>query len=224
MSTTAESTALAAAVERFRGLDIWVIGDLMLDEYVIGDVKRISPEAPIPVLRVREVQHRLGGAANVARQIATLGATARLFGVIGSDMAGDALLDECGRTGVDTQGVLRLSSFATTRKLRALGMRQQLLRIDWEDDWVCPQEIADLILDELRSCPAPQAIILSDYAKGLLTVSLIQEVLGIARSIDVPVLVDPKRPQFRAYAGASVVTPQSRRTRGGGGPRPRSGG
>lgn len=204
---TASDAALAAVVDRFAGLTVWVIGDLMLDEYVVGDVGRISPEGPIPVVRVRETQYRLGGAANVARQVAVLGAHAQIIGIAGRDETGNRLTDECARAGIDTGGVLRIDGSPTTRKLRVLSRRQQMLRLDWEDVRPCSEEAAAQIVQQLRSRGAPDVVILSDYAKGLLTDALIAEVVELARAHGARVVVDPKRARVESYAGASVITP-----------------
>ena len=127
---TAEVSSLLKVLDRYPGMRIWVVGDLMLDEYVMGAVDRISPEAPVPVVRVRDTEHRLGGAANVARQVAALGAHVSLAGVIGNDPAGDDFLRLCAASNIDTSAVIRLPERRTTRKLRVLGHSQQLLRLD----------------------------------------------------------------------------------------------
>src|SRR5580700_9359313 len=118
MSDIAQSdlAPLLEVLDRYPGLKVWVIGDLMLDEYVIGAVARVSPEAPVPVVRVRDTEHRLGGAANVARQVATLGAKVSLAGVIGEDAAGSDFLRLCEASNIDTRAVLRVPERRTTRK------------------------------------------------------------------------------------------------------------
>jgi D-beta-D-heptose 7-phosphate kinase / D-beta-D-heptose 1-phosphate adenosyltransferase len=196
---------LLATLDRFAGLSIWVVGDLMLDEYVMGAVDRISPEAPVPVVRVRDTELRLGGAANVARQVATLGAKAKLAGIIGTDSAGDDLLRLCAECGIDTQAVVRLPERRTTRKLRVLGHSQQLLRLDWEDAKPCSAPASDALITGLVASGAPDAIILSDYAKGVLTPQVISAVT--ARRGTAPVVVDPKTRDFTRYRGATTVTP-----------------
>jgi D-beta-D-heptose 7-phosphate kinase/D-beta-D-heptose 1-phosphate adenosyltransferase len=201
---------LAAAVGRFPGLHVWVAGDLMLDEYVSGQVERISPEAPVPVVRVRETQNRLGGATNVARQIAALGARVSLCGIVGQDQAGDALLARCAEKGIDTPAVGRLEECQTTRKLRVLGHGQQLLRLDWEETVPCPEGAIAPLIDTLRSGAAPDVVVLSDYAKGFLTDETISALVAAAGELEVPVLVDPKRRDLGAYRGATVITPNLR--------------
>src|SRR5580692_2013458 len=148
---------LLSTLDRFVGLRIWVVGDIMLDEYVMGAVDRISPEAPVPVVRVRDTELRLGGAANVARQAATLGAKVSLAGIVGTDGAGDDLLRLCVECGIDTRAVLRLPERRTTRKLRVLGHNQQLLRLDWEDARASPTQDTDALVNRLAATGAPDA-------------------------------------------------------------------
>ncbi|HYC10421.1 MAG TPA: PfkB family carbohydrate kinase, partial [Steroidobacteraceae bacterium] len=114
-------SALLALLDRFASLNVWVVGDVMLDEYVTGAVERISPEAPVPVVRARASEHRLGGAANVARQIAALGARVSLAGVVGEDVAGETLRRLCSAERIDTQSLVTVTGRQTTRKLRVLG-------------------------------------------------------------------------------------------------------
>jgi D-beta-D-heptose 7-phosphate kinase / D-beta-D-heptose 1-phosphate adenosyltransferase len=200
--------ALLSTLDRFPGLRVWVAGDLMLDEYVWGAVERISPEAPVPVVRVRDTEHRLGGAANVARQAAALGAQVTLAGVVGDDDAGARLLQLCALVGIDTRAVIRLSERRTTRKLRVLGHSQQLLRLDWEDAVPCAPHASVRLVSKLAEGARPDAIILSDYAKGTLTAEVISGVTAMAGSV--PVVVDPKHRDFTRYRGATTVTPNLR--------------
>ena len=190
-----------------RGREVWIVGDLMLDEYVQGDVDRISPEAPVQVVRVRNVHNRLGGAANVARQVSALGAHAVLAGIVGVDEAGDQLLADCGKLGIDTRAICRDESRRTTRKLRVLGHGQQLIRLDWEDPRQCGESIAESLHERLKAGPAPDVMILSDYGKGVLTDGMLRRLIGDARGRGCRVLVDPKRRDLVAYRGASLLTP-----------------
>ncbi len=204
----AEVSSLLAVLDRYAGLRIWVVGDLMLDEYVMGAVERISPEAPVPVVRVRDTEHRLGGAANVARQVAALGAEVSLAGVIGDDDAGEDFLRLCAASNIDTRAVIRLGERCTTRKLRVLGHSQQLLRLDWEDVKPCAPQASVRMLSKLAEGPRPDAVILSDYAKGVLTPETITSVTGMRGTG--PVVVDPKHRDFTRYRGATTITPNLR--------------
>jgi D-beta-D-heptose 7-phosphate kinase / D-beta-D-heptose 1-phosphate adenosyltransferase len=210
MSATVASAAhptLLEILDHCQGREVWIVGDLMLDEYVQGPVERISPEAPVPVVHVRDVEYRLGGAANVARQVAVLGARAVLGGIVGDDEAGQRLLADCARAGIDTRAVLAERDRPTTRKLRVLGHGQQLLRLDWENPEPCPEHLSARLLRQLQSGARPEVIILSDYAKGVLTDATISALTGAARAAGCRVLVDPKRRDLAAYRGASLLTP-----------------
>ena len=205
MSSAGDTSALLALPNRFADLNVWVVGDLMIDEYVSGAVERISPEAPVPVVRAQGSEHRLGGAANVARQIATLGAHVSVAGICGEDAAGEQLLTLCAGAGIDTRAVLRLPGRHTTRKLRVVSHSQQLLRLDWEDVQPCAADVSARLLTQLASGSPPDAIILSDYAKGVLTG---ETIAGILRARGrVPLVVDPKHRDFARYRGATTVTP-----------------
>jgi len=203
-----EVNSLLAILDRYPGMHVWVVGDLMLDEYVMGAVERISPEAPVPVVRVRETEHRLGGAANVARQVAALGASVSLAGVVGDDATADDFLRLCAVSNIDTRAVIRLPERRTTRKLRVLGHSQQLLRLDWEDVKPCAPQATVRMVSKLADGARPHAIILSDYAKGVLTPETIASV--IAMRADAPVVVDPKHHDFTRYRGATTITPNLR--------------
>jgi D-beta-D-heptose 7-phosphate kinase/D-beta-D-heptose 1-phosphate adenosyltransferase len=202
--------SLESILDRYAGLHALVIGDVMLDEYIAGTVDRISPEAPVPVVRVKDTERRLGGAANVARQIVELGVSVSLAGVLGTDAAGDALLDLCANAGIDTRPALRLADRSTTRKLRVLGHSQQLLRLDWEDTRPSAPATTAELLKKLHGQRRPDVIVLSDYAKGVVTAELIEGVMEIGARFDTPVLVDPKHRDFRRYRGATTITPNLR--------------
>jgi D-beta-D-heptose 7-phosphate kinase / D-beta-D-heptose 1-phosphate adenosyltransferase len=211
MSNASDSelaSTLLPILERYSGVRVWVVGDLMLDEYVAGAVDRISPEAPVPVVKVRDTEYRLGGAANVARQAAMLGARVSLAGVVGRDAAGEELLRLCQAAGIDTRAVIELEGRATTRKLRVLGPNQQLLRLDWEDVTPCAAPTTARMLSKLAEEPRPDALILSDYAKGVLTPETIAAVVQLREGE--PVVVDPKSRDFTRYRGATLITPNLR--------------
>ena len=180
-----------------------VVGDVMLDRYWFGEVNRISPEAPVPVVKVERVEERLGGAANVARNAASLGAVTALLSVVGNDEAGRTL----GRLLEDGQidAALHVDhDIDTIVKLRVIGRQQQLLRIDFET--APSHEILQAKLEDFeRRVVDADVVILSDYGKGGLI--HIAEMIRIARAHDKPVLVDPKGDEWGKYAGATVITP-----------------
>jgi D-beta-D-heptose 7-phosphate kinase/D-beta-D-heptose 1-phosphate adenosyltransferase len=205
-SATARA-ALAQLVDGFAGRHAWVVGDLMLDEYLHGRVERVSPEAPVPVVVAERDEFRPGGAANVARQLATLGARSRLAGVVGRDDAAGRLLEHCTAAGIDVAAIERTAGRTTPRKLRVLGADHQLLRIDWEDVAPCSAADARRVVERLAAGPRPEVVILSDYAKGTLSPEMVAGASAAARAAGARVLVDPKRRDLAAYRGAQIVTP-----------------
>jgi len=182
---------------------VLVVGDVMLDRYWFGDVARISPEAPVPVVRVTRMEERPGGAANVARNCAALGAHAQLLSVIGGDEAGAKLAELVDASGIRAN-LHRDNSMETTVKLRVIGRQQQLLRIDFETP-PSSEVLASKLADFESALPGCDAVILSDYGKGGL--EHIAAMIGQARAAGKRVLVDPKGDDYARYRGAHIVTP-----------------
>ncbi len=190
-------------LEKIAQVRLLVVGDVMLDRYWFGEVNRISPEAPVPVVKVERVEERLGGAANVARNAAAVGAKTALLSVVGDDDAGRSLSRMLAEGEIDA-GLHVDRSIDTTVKLRVIGRQQQLLRIDFET--TPSHEILQAKLAEFESRVADSdVVILSDYGKGGLT--HIAEMIRLARAAGKPVLVDPKGDDYAKYAGATVITP-----------------
>jgi D-beta-D-heptose 7-phosphate kinase/D-beta-D-heptose 1-phosphate adenosyltransferase len=210
LAAEVELPSLLATLNRCAGASIAVVGDLMLDEYIDGIVERISPEAPVPIVRAQGNELRLGGAANVARQIAALGAKVFLVGVVGDDAAGHAVLRLCEESGIGTQGILTAANRQTTRKLRVLGQSQQLLRIDWEDREPCSEANSAALLASVRNSAARDALILSDYAKGVLTAPFTLQLLRERGADTRTIVVDPKHRDWSRYRGAKILTPNLR--------------
>ena len=188
------------AVARSRVL---VVGDLMLDRYWFGEVERISPEAPVPVVRVARREDRLGGAANVARNIVSLGAQATLVGVVGDDEAGRRIAALSQQEGIDARLVVD-PQLPTTLKMRVMGRQQQLLRVDFEEN---PNGgCLDTLKGDVEALIVRHdMVVLSDYAKGAL--ARVEGLIQAARAAGVPVLVDPTGHAYRRYAGATIITP-----------------
>ena len=201
---------------RFGHDDLWllVVGDLMLDRYLFGDVQRISPEAPVPVVLLKSTDERAGGAANVAANLAGLGVRTRLAGVVGEDAEAEALLGLVNAAAIDTQYVYRSSQRPTITKTRILGGHQQMMRLDQEDAGALSAEEQHGLQTGIFAAIAeqPAAIILSDYAKGVLSESLCQAIISRAKSAGIPVLVDPKGKDYSKYRGATGLTPNKRET------------
>ena len=182
---------------------VLVVGDVMLDRYWFGEVSRISPEAPVPVVRIERTEERPGGAANVARNCAALGARTQLLSVVGEDEAGERLAKLVEEAGVRAN-LHRDGSIPTTVKLRVIGRQQQLLRIDFETP-PSREVLASKLADFESAIGDCDVVVLSDYGKGGL--AHIAQMIGIARRAGKKVLVDPKGEDYSRYQGASVVTP-----------------
>jgi D-beta-D-heptose 7-phosphate kinase/D-beta-D-heptose 1-phosphate adenosyltransferase len=195
-------------LRRCRGVAVGVVGDVMLDRFVWGKVSRISPEAPVPVVTVEREDYHLGGAANVARNLASLGGSPLLLGVVGEDEAGSTLRRTLDERGLTAESILSDSSRRTTVKTRIIAHSQQVVRADWEstDDIAGDVESRTMaILEELvrRS----KALVLSDYSKGALTPKVIERAIAASKDRGVPILVDPKVHRYRLYRGVTLVTP-----------------
>jgi len=196
---------------------ILVVGDFMLDVYVYGDAVRISPEAPVPVLKVTETQYRCGGAASVAADVAALGATPVCIGVVGQDAHGKMLRDKLAALGADMAGLHEVPGRPTITKQRLIGMaqhrhKQQLMRIDREPAAPLSLDLGDRILQGYREhLPEADIVCLQDYNKGLLAPLLCQQMIGLARKAGTRVLVDPALGhEYAPYSGATVLTPNRR--------------
>jgi rfaE bifunctional protein kinase chain/domain len=198
-------------LDRLRTCRIVVVGDVMLDRYLMGETDRLSPEAPVPVVTIKERRAALGGAANVAANVVAIGANCRLVGVVGDDGEGRALRQELAAARIDDRGVLSVADRPTTSKTRVMARSQQVVRIDEEVDTLLGgselERLTTLMLDALSDA---DALLLEDYNKGALAPPLIAAALKAARKRGVPVVVDPKFRQFFEYAGATVFKPNRR--------------
>ena len=187
----------------FSSARVLVVGDLMLDRYWMGDVDRISPEAPVPVVRIARQEERLGGAANVARNLASLGAKPMLMGVVGPDEAGRTLRQLLAQEGIEDR-VIEDPAIATTLKLRVIGRQQQLVRLDFEAQ-PTHEALHNKRAEFERALAAVDLVVMSDYGKGGLT--HIRDFIRMAREMGCPILVDPKGDDYARYAGATMLTP-----------------
>jgi D-beta-D-heptose 7-phosphate kinase / D-beta-D-heptose 1-phosphate adenosyltransferase len=186
----------------FSNAKIVVLGDAMLDRYWHGDTSRISPEAPVPVVKIEESEERVGGAANVAVNVSALGVSTTLISVIGQDEVGATLIHMLDEKGVKTD-VIQSNTIKTTLKLRVLGRHQQLIRLDFEDKQSWPA--ATLLANLKKIIKKTDVLILSDYAKGVITEP--QALIDFAKQSGVKVLVDPKNADLSVYRGATILTP-----------------
>ncbi|MFZ4563191.1 MAG: bifunctional heptose 7-phosphate kinase/heptose 1-phosphate adenyltransferase [Bacteroidales bacterium] len=194
----------------FNQLNVMVIGDVMVDSYLWGKVERISPEAPIPIVALRKREHRMGGAANVAMNIRSLGANPILCSVIGTDDKGDQFLDLLKKEKIDDAGIVRSTRRITTTKFRIFGNAFQMLRVDEEmDNDLVQADYLTLIrvIEQIMRKVKIDCIIFQDYDKGVITARLIKEVVKRAKIANIPVTVDPKKKNFMDYHQVTLFKP-----------------
>ncbi len=193
--------------DKFGSTGILVIGDLMVDQYIWGKVKRISPEAPVPVVEVTKENLLLGGAANVAHNIQSLGGKAFIAGTIGRDDTGKILTNKLTEKGFDTEGIIIDGDRPTTVKTRVIAHSQQVVRFDREVKSDINKSTSSLLLEYVKSClPHIKGIIISDYCKGLITKSLVRKIIEITKS-KVFIAADPKIGHFNYYKNLGLLTP-----------------
>jgi D-glycero-beta-D-manno-heptose-7-phosphate kinase len=206
----AERQELLRTIARFTGRRVLVVGDLMLDQYIRGSVSRISPEAPVPVVRVTGESFIPGGAGNVVSNLAALGARVSVVGVVGDDSAGGVLLDQFRANGADVDGVCVDVDRLTTQKCRVVAERQQAVRYDRETVGPLSHATETRLLASLgEELARADAVILSDYGKGVIGPKLLARAISGSRARKIPVTVDPKPEHFRRYRGITCVTPNT---------------
>jgi rfaE bifunctional protein kinase chain/domain len=197
----------AAMVASFQGKHVVVIGDVMLDEYVRGDVMRISPEAPVPVVDLIERELMPGGAANAVANIISLGARASIVGVVGVDPQAEQLRVAMNRRGIGTDTLVASSSRPTTHKLRVVARTQQIVRVDVESREKLDAATEERLVAGIAGAATADALVISDYAKGVVTDGVIQASIAAARVRGIPLVIDPKGRDYARYAGATLITP-----------------
>lgn len=202
---------LQAIFEGMRSKTILVIGDLMLDHYIWGKVERISPEAPVPVVDVQDEKYKLGGAGNVANNLLSLGASVIISGVRGDDPQGGILMGILGELGLPSDRIFVDSRKGTIVKTRIIAHTQQIARLDREDRSYISGELRSRLVRTVREASETiDAVIISDYAKGVISPGLIEEIVKIGRSRAVPVYVDPKERNFPFYRDVDLITPNTK--------------
>ncbi len=194
----------------FAGLRLAVVGDAMVDRFLWGEVERISPEAPVPVVRLRKETVKLGGAANVAANIRSLGAQVDLFAAAGTGEASRILVGLLEERDIDPAGLLRFPDRRTTLKTRIIAHSQQVVRADVEADEDLFEEHRADLLGRLRERGPFDGIVLSDYGKGVLTDDVIRDVIGLGKAAGLPVVVDPKNGDYTQYRGCTSLTPNQK--------------
>jgi len=198
-----------------KGAEVAVIGDLMLDRYIWGQVDRVSPEAPVPVVSVEETNVRLGGAANVAWNMASIGCGVRLCGVVGSDAAGRELKKLIAGRNLPTDLLVTVGSRVTTEKIRIVAHNQQVVRADFEaNEEIGGRTLLRLESSVRRAIEGSGAVVVSDYGKGVVSASVMDLVRETAAREGAPILVDPKEGHFSLYRGAYMVTPNKKEAGG----------
>lgn len=196
--------------EKFNSLNVLIIGDVMIDSYVWGKVDRISPEAPVPIVRVTEKENRLGGAANVALNIQSLGARPLICAIIGDDFDGETLISLLRKQGLSEEGIIKIPNRPTTVKTRIIAHNQQIVRVDAEtEENVCESNTKKIVekIQEIIGNNKIDAIIFEDYDKGLITEELINQTVKLAQSKNIITVVDPKKRNFNSYKGVGLFKP-----------------
>lgn len=205
-----DTRSLGRYIERFSQVKALVVGDIILDHYIWGKVNRISPEAPVPVVDVTSESFMLGGAANVLNNIISLGGNVDICGVIGHDETGRRVIQELRGKGVMTDGVIVEDKRPTTKKTRIIANSQQVVRFDRERREKISKDTQMIMLNYIRErIDQFKIIIISDYAKGVITQELVKELSNITSSRSIKIVVDPKPRHFRYYRDVSVITPNS---------------
>lgn len=202
-------TDLTKLVNKFKNAKVLVIGDIMVDHFIYGNVERISPEAPVPIVNVNKETITPGGAANVANNVAKLGATAYIFGVVGNDYNGSVLKQLMRKEGnIVSSGIIDLNGFKTITKTRVIANNQQVVRFDREDNEKFNNEIYNALISSIRDAAKNvDAAIISDYGKGLIQKQFFKDITGMVRQMHKFVALDPKIQNFGFYNNVSILTP-----------------
>ena len=199
---------LLGLLEKFKGNNVLVIGDVMLDKYIWGDVKRISPEAPVQVLNAEREDFIPGGTANVANNLATLGGNVFLIGLVGNDNAKTILSKELEKRNINSSGIFTDHSKPTIQKIRMMARSQQLLRVDYEDCNYIGKDFEDKIIEYIKDVIKDMdAVVISDYAKGVITENIVKSLMNFSKELKIPFIVDPKPKHKNLYKDATVITP-----------------
>lgn len=204
--------------QKFSDLKILIIGDVMMDTYLWGRVDRISPEAPVPVVSVTKKENRLGGAANVALNVQSLGAQPIICAVIGNDQEGIDFLNLLEEQKLSAEGILKVDGRQTTVKTRVIGHNQQIVRVDAETDQLISKEASNAIFSKIRKIIEHEnidAVIFEDYDKGLLSEDLIARTVNLANSLQILTVVDPKKRNFLSYKNVTLFKPNLKELREG---------
>jgi len=186
---------------------ILVVGDLMLDRFIFGIVDRISPEAPVPIVKLKKEEQMLGGCGNVIRNLDNLGIKTLLCSIVGQDLAGDILLDQLKEKDIPISNILRLKNIRTTEKMRIVADRQQIARVDWDMDEFKTDFVDDLTKNISEHIENIDSVIISDYAKGVCSEALLKKIIKVSNDNNIPIFVDPKGLDWGKYEHTNLITP-----------------
>jgi rfaE bifunctional protein kinase chain/domain len=186
---------------------ILVIGDIMLDRFIFGNVLRISPEAPVPVVRSIEEKYSLGGCGNVLRNLINLGVKASIISFVGKDQAGGKIKHHLKKKGISTKHIIQSESNQTTEKMRIVAEGQQVVRVDWDTKNLTDQNLNKVLKQFFKKITSVDGVIISDYNKGICTELVIKDIISKAKELQISVFVDPKGKKWNKYYGASIITP-----------------
>lgn len=203
-------------INQFENIPVLIIGDVMIDAYLFGNVDRISPEAPVPIVAVNKKESRLGGAANVALNLVSLGAKPILCSTIGNDSEGHELIDLLLKSNINAEGIIKDNDRITTVKTRVISQNHQMLRIDNENAEVLNTEQTKLLIAKIETLlPTAKIVIFEDYDKGVITESLIESITRKANELGIPTVVDPKKRNFNYYKNVTLIKPNLKELREG---------
>ena len=200
----------APSILEFNNTNVLVIGDIMLDTYYWGKVERMSPEAPVPIVAVKKVERRLGGAGNVVANLQSLAATPFIVSLIGNDSAGNHIIDLLHKDQINSNYILRSENRTTTEKIRIINQTEHIVRCDFEQENDISQEEEIELFSMIENCLHQhpiKVIVLQDYNKGVLTANLIEKVISLALQKNIPVIVDPKKKNFFSYKQVTLFKP-----------------
>ena len=186
---------------------ILVVGDIMLDRFIFGNVDRISPEAPVPVVRSIKEKYTLGGCGNVLRNLINIGVKSSIVSVVGKDQAGKRIMDDLAQKGFSSKDILQFDSICTTEKMRIVAEGQQVVRVDWDSSCLIGENYNHVLKQISNKIKEVHAVIISDYDKGLCTELILNSLIPKAKELQLPILVDPKGDKWEKYSGATIITP-----------------
>ena len=187
-----------------------VIGDLMLDRYIFGETTRISPEAPVPIVKFMKEKFMLGGCGNVVRNLHNLGIQTSIISVIGKDSSGQKIIDELNIKNISTSGIIQIPTICTTEKMRILSDKQQIVRVDWDANQFELKFLKKLFDSLSETIKGKDGIIISDYGKGFCKPEILNKIIETAKILKIPVFIDPKKQNWEKYCNASLITPNTK--------------